>query len=305
MHDLLPTVALAPALLADIAPYWRFSGVFHPASTHLPIGLLTVAGLIEMYHAVRRNRTANTTAVVCLVIGTLGAVGATLLGWAMASGMGGMVKDSPERAIHRWLGVALAVASPTIAIFALLAHRNAERRTSLRVYRIGAISMVGLVSLTGMYGGKLAYPNSYANAWDKLMVSTGRSTVAEDVEPVSIPGFPEGTTSRPTTGPGSDASAGVPYAAVHAIFQAKCVSCHGPEKQKGKYRCDTRAWAMKPGADGEAKPIIPGDGKNSTVYQMVLGIGDYADSKMPPDGKNELTPAEVAVLKDWIDQGAK
>lgn len=321
MHELATIVSSIQMLAADIGPYWRFSGVFHPASTHLPIGLLTVAGLIELYHLARRRKSPNTTAVICLCIGTVGAIGATVLGWALASTDGGIAADSDEQAVHRWTGLALAVISPVVAFAALAAYRNADRRRMLIGYRVGALALVGLVSLTGSYGGKLTHGTTYySRAYNKLLTET-RSGGVDDRKTIltSTGGAPKSAASIAATRPATSAAptSAVAVAAVSAgsasvtfeqhvkaIFDAKCISCHGPAKQKGKYRCDTLELTMKPGAVEEVI-AIPGNAKDSPLYQMVLGIGDYEEEKMPPDGKDELTPAEVEIVKAWIDQGAK
>src|SRR4051794_20359656 len=44
---------------------------------------------------------------------------------------------------------------------------------------------------------------------------------------------------------------------IRPIFQASCVPCHGPEKQKGGFRLDLKAAALK-GGDDYAPAIVPG-----------------------------------------------
>ena len=81
---------------------------------HFPIGLLVAAALAEGLFAVSRRQRFRAAAEYCLLLGTAGAVVATLSGWLFAADLGyGM-------AAHRWLGVATS-------LFALAASRLATR----------------------------------------------------------------------------------------------------------------------------------------------------------------------------------
>src|SRR5690348_5444411 len=44
---------------------------------------------------------------------------------------------------------------------------------------------------------------------------------------------------------------------VRPLFERRCYSCHGAEKQKSNYRLDVKAYALKGGDVG--RPILPGD----------------------------------------------
>lgn len=88
---------------------------------------------------------------------------------------------------------------------------------------------------------------------------------------------------------------------VQPILTAKCAGCHGDEKQKGKLRVDTLEMVMKGGSEGES--VIPGKVADSSLIQRVyLPLDD--DEHMPPEGKDQLTAQETAVLAFWIQSGA-
>ena len=88
---------------------------------------------------------------------------------------------------------------------------------------------------------------------------------------------------------------------VRPILAANCYSCHGPKSQKGDFRLDRKAAALKGGSDGPA--IVPGKSADSDLILRVAGI--EADDLMPPKDKGErLTDVQVGLLRAWVDQGA-
>src|SRR5258706_1646989 len=85
---------------------------------------------------------------------------------------------------------------------------------------------------------------------------------------------------------------------VRPIFVAACYSCHGPQKQKSDFRLDRRAAALKGGDNGLA--IVPGKSADSPMIQRVASSSKA--ERMPPTGPT-LMPAQIAILRAWIDQG--
>ncbi len=88
---------------------------------------------------------------------------------------------------------------------------------------------------------------------------------------------------------------------VAPIFAAKCQVCHAGNELKGKLDLGTHAGLTKGGQKGPV--VVPGKAEESRLWLMA---GHRAKPIMPPKTEdNPLTPEEVAVLKLWIDQGAK
>lgn len=85
---------------------------------------------------------------------------------------------------------------------------------------------------------------------------------------------------------------------IRPLLIANCLECHGPEKQKGGLRLDSRLGWQNGGDSGPA--VVPGKVAESTLWRAVT----YADRdlKMPP--KRKLKDSEVADLKLWIESGA-
>ena len=86
---------------------------------------------------------------------------------------------------------------------------------------------------------------------------------------------------------------------VQPILVQHCVKCHGPAKQKGRLRLDTRAHALRGGVSGKA--ILPNLGAESRLIKMLLDPN--ADERMPQDA-DPLPATQIATLRAWIDQGA-
>jgi hypothetical protein len=83
---------------------------------------------------------------------------------------------------------------------------------------------------------------------------------------------------------------------VFPILNQKCAECHSAAKKvKGKFDIG------KP--EDFAKHVSAG---KPDVSGIVLNVTAPADDEdvMPPKGKNMMTPAEVGLLKAWIQEGA-
>jgi mono/diheme cytochrome c family protein len=85
---------------------------------------------------------------------------------------------------------------------------------------------------------------------------------------------------------------------IRPLLIANCIDCHGPEKQKGGLRLDSRGGWQTGGDSGAA--IVPGKLDASHLWRAV----SYTDRdlKMPP--KRKLKASEIADLKLWIESGA-
>jgi WD40 repeat protein len=88
---------------------------------------------------------------------------------------------------------------------------------------------------------------------------------------------------------------------VQPLFAAKCTVCHSGTELQGKFDMGTFAALMKGGKKGVA--VVPGKPDESPLW---LRSSHRMGPIMPPKNEdNPLTSQEVAVLKLWIEQGAK
>jgi WD40 repeat protein len=84
------------------------------------------------------------------------------------------------------------------------------------------------------------------------------------------------------------------------ILDNKCSSCHNSLKNQGKLDMSTYESLMKGGSRGS--PIVPGASAGSLLIKL---CGRTEKPTMPPKRETPLSPEELALVKLWIDQGAK
>ena len=87
---------------------------------------------------------------------------------------------------------------------------------------------------------------------------------------------------------------------VHPILAAKCVACHSQQKRSGGLSLATLQDILNGGRSGAA--VRPGHGASSLLVQRVTG--DNPGVRMPL-GAAPLSGSEVALIRSWIDDGAR
>lgn len=94
----------------------------------------------------------------------------------------------------------------------------------------------------------------------------------------------------------ASASAEVSFAKqIAPILRERCLSCHAGKSPKGDLNLTTRALLLDGGANGPA--FVAGKPEQSLLFKLI------AEHKMPP--KEPLAPEAVALVKQWIAEGAK
>ena len=91
---------------------------------------------------------------------------------------------------------------------------------------------------------------------------------------------------------------------VYPFLKDNCIACHNKTTTKGGLNMETPELMIQGGESD--KGLVPGKGADSIIYQAAAHTWD---SEMPPKGNKvgavNLTSQQLAVLKDWIDQGAR
>jgi mono/diheme cytochrome c family protein len=88
---------------------------------------------------------------------------------------------------------------------------------------------------------------------------------------------------------------------IQPLLESKCLECHNPDKVKGDLLMDTLANILKGGENGPG--LVAGKADESEIIQRII-LPKGHDDIMPP--KTEpLSAQEVALLKQWVNEGAK
>ncbi len=87
---------------------------------------------------------------------------------------------------------------------------------------------------------------------------------------------------------------------VEPILINKCQFCHSGDVKEGKFDMSSFELLMKGGKHG--KPVVPGKSLESLLVELA---GKTRKPFMPPKTEEPLTPEELALIKLWIDQGAR
>ena len=302
-----------------------FLGRFHILVVHMPIGLLFVVPLMEMVGWTRWGKRVREGVPFVLWMAVLTAAAASFLGYLMMQ-----AEDIAGRwmTLHMWTGLA-------VGMFAVLALVFKLARIG-PLYFVTLLAAVGSTAAAGHFGGAMIhspeYLSEHAPEMIKPVLEAGLATgnaergtfdklidsllaVTQPVDSTTVDGPPpqgraDGKPAATGEGGGeAGEKVSIPNqlvfdSFVQPILNAKCTECHSEEKIKGKLRLDNHAMLMA-GAEGTDYPtVVPGDAEGSELIARVV-MPDDDDLFMPPDGKDKLTEAEIAVLKWWIAGGAK
>ena len=161
---------------------------------------------------------------------------------------------------HKWFSLALTAAVITGAI---LNFKNKIRPARISL----GLSMI-LMALAGHFGGTMTHGEIFP---PETVIKENRN---EDLSHFSTKVLP--------------------------ILEAKCIRCHGEEKQKGSYRLDTIEFLKKTGDSGKL-PIVAGDPAKSYLIRLILLPNDHNDV-MPPSNKPRLSDEDKMTLIQWVNK---
>jgi len=150
-----------------------------------------------------------------------------------------------------------------------------------------AIFIMGLSSACGAQATQTSAPTSQPVAAVILPTQTLMSTpvATNTAEP----------TAAPATEPAAHASTVSFSNDVFPILQSRCINCHGGNRTEEGLSLKTYAEIMKGSQNGLV--ISAGDANNSLLAELI------SDQKMPKRGP-KLTPPQIQLIIDWINQGA-
>ena len=90
---------------------------------------------------------------------------------------------------------------------------------------------------------------------------------------------------------------------VRPILVANCYKCHGPhdEARKAGLRFDSHQGATATLRKGH-RAIVPFSADESEILQRIAQTD--IDQRMPPEGNDPLSSAQIEILRKWIQEGA-
>ena len=278
-------VQLALLLAAEGPNLGRAAGRLHPLLVHFPIALGLVAAGCEWWRTISRRDGMSPLTLPILWIAAAGAAGSTLTGWVNAA-FERANDSSDELAMHRWMATA------TAALFVVLAYwcqglardtaRGAAGAGRVELFRWGVLVGAVMMSASGHIGGGLVHGSEY---FTEVLVSPAEKPVeaAKETAQVKLTANEQFFVEK-----------------VRPIFEAHCFECHGPKKQKGGLRMDSKAWLFN--GPQEKWSVVPGMSFGSELVKRVE-LDRLDSDAMPPEGDG-LSADEKALIRQWIDAGA-
>jgi mono/diheme cytochrome c family protein len=96
---------------------------------------------------------------------------------------------------------------------------------------------------------------------------------------------------------------------IQPILSENCYACHGPDPggRKAGLRLDRGEFAFAPHQDSHEKyppAIIPGNPDKSPLVHRIE-TKNVKDRMPPPEAHKTLKPEEIALLREWVKQGAQ
>lgn len=145
--------------------------------------------------------------------------------------------------------------------------------------------LIGLLSACG--GQTVETP---ASSPTKVIVPATETPATAIAVPIDTLPPTEGPTAEPAP------ATGVSFANdVLPILNSRCLNCHGGDKVQEGLIVNTYAELMSGSDNG---PVIsPGDASGSLLVELI------SNQKMPKRGP-KLTPPQVQLIVDWVNQGA-
>ena len=166
---------------------------------------------------------------------------------------------------------------------------------------LGKVRFVILILIAGLLsacaGQAVDAPASTSQPTEEVVAAI--SSPQETEAPTNIPAVTD--TSAPAvenTATSEPAVAGATISFVSDILpllESRCINCHGGDRTEEGLILKTHAEIMVGSENGSV--VMPGDAANSLLAELIL------TQKMPKRGP-KLTPPQVQLVIDWINQGA-
>lgn len=237
-------------------------GHLHPLLVHLPIGILTLGFILEIYFRKKTSETSTEILLVVLFIGGISSLTSLGTGWLLGEDGG---YDETLLFRHRWLAVAFTIFS--VLLYFL---KKSTAAMAKRLYFPSFILVMVLLGITGHYGGSMTHGEDYL-----FIDNSIKKVIIEDVEKAKV------------------------YAdIIQPILDNKCVSCHNPSKIKGGLLMNSKENLLAGGDSGSILDSISNEEAPRILQRLHLALTN--EEHMPPKGKVQPTPEEIALIAWWV-----
>ncbi|MBB5353332.1 putative membrane protein/mono/diheme cytochrome c family protein [Haloferula luteola] len=275
-------------------PEWfRFFGRLHPVVLHLPIGMLTLVVLMELGRIFRRS---SASTLWPMFFTAISAVVAAVFGYLLWQSQ---PEDYSGELLESHLRLGLVFAGLTVLTVVVKSWVEAAGGRGAPCYWVLLLASGGAMTVASHDGGSITHGKTFLTdeAPEPL-----KSWMTPPPKATEIPVWSAEEQPHPPKEAQSVVDVKVSYLKhVQPIFDAKCVSCHGPDKAKGKLRMDSYEWLVKGGKEGPA--FEPGDEDSNLLFRVHLPLDD--EEHMPPEGKKQMTAEEIEWVTSWILGGAE
>ncbi|MEH6769613.1 FN3 associated domain-containing protein [Maribacter arcticus] len=237
-------------------------GHLHPLFVHLPIGIILLTFLLEVYSRFIAKKPFDEVIEFTLLVAGVTALLSLGTGWLLGEESG---YDEDALFLHRWMAVAFTIT--TLLLYLVKrSKRNGVNKTYIPLFLI----VLGLISLTGHFGGNMTHGEDY------LFVEEKKEIVITNVQEAQV------------------------YAQIiQPILDDKCMSCHNASKSKGGLVMSSPNEMIKGGDNGRLLDTLSGSTGSLFLERVHLPIEN--EDHMPPKGKVQLTDNEKALLEWWME----
>jgi uncharacterized membrane protein len=271
---ILLLIVFVPPTGKQGAEWIQFIGRFHPLTVHFPVALILLVPVLEIVGMNKSFSYLRLSSGFVLGLATIAGIFAAFLGWCLARAGG---YSGPVVTQHMWGGIALTA----ICWLCWVLHGRIEPNVT-KYYVAALIVCVLVVSWTGYRGGQVSQGEDHLTEY---MPSLLRHAIGlQDKAPLLQASTDSFYSLR-----------------VQPIFTERCVTCHGPKKQKSGLRLDSYGWLMRGGKHGTV--IKAGSARGSDLFRRIT-LSPGQDDFMPKEKKQPLSMSQVELIELWIGAGA-